>query len=96
MLSEAAYGSERYGWSVSSLLLQESKEAYFQNVKLLHQISQLRYTVDAQIQYLIIDEQLSGGVQALHQHQFVRLFGNSVRQRRPDPPLRGPQPQAHG
>ena len=46
--------------------------------------------------YLVIDEQLSGGVQALQQHQLVRLRRNGVRQRRADPALRGPQPQADG
>lgn len=45
---------------------------------------------------LVVDEQLSGGVQALQQHQLVGLRGDGVRQRGPDPALGGPQPQADG
>lgn len=52
--------------------------------------------MDPSAEYLVVDEELSGGVQALQQHQFVGLLGNSVGQRRPDPSLRGPQPQAGG
>lgn len=47
-------------------------------------------------QYLVVDEQLGGGVQALQQHQLVGLRGNSVGERRPHAPLRGPQPHAEG
>lgn len=45
---------------------------------------------------LVVDEQLGGGVQALQEHQLVGLRGNSVRERRPDAPLGGPQPHAEG
>lgn len=35
-------------------------------------------------------------MQALQEHQLVGLRGNSVRERRPDAPLGGPQPHAEG
>lgn len=47
-------------------------------------------------EHLVVDEQFGGGVQALQQHQLVGLRGNSVGERRPDAPLRGPQPHAEG
>lgn len=46
--------------------------------------------------HLVVDEQLGGGVQALQQHQLVGLRGNGVGERRPDAPLRRPQPHAEG
>lgn len=46
--------------------------------------------------YLVVDEQLGGGVQTLQQHQLVGLRGDGVRQGGPDPSLGGPQPQADG
>lgn len=48
------------------------------------------------IQYLVIDKQLRGGMQALQQHQLVWLLRNSIRQRRPDASFCRPQPQAEG
>lgn len=48
------------------------------------------------LQDLVVDEQLGGRVQALQQHQFVGLTWDGVGHRRPDAPLRRPQPQADG
>jgi len=48
------------------------------------------------MQYLVIDEELSGSVQTLQEHQFVWLFRNGVGQRSADADPRGPQPQTGG
>lgn len=46
--------------------------------------------------YLVIDEQLSGRVQALEQHQLIGLLGNGVGDGGSDASFCGPEPKAKG